>query len=106
MRRERFKTWKDALEKNRNIVVYVLLLLGGLCALVSWGLLPDRVSIDPDIEGVIYHPKWRIIAMHSGMLALFTFLFWRKPRELVYLTGCIIVLGLTLMMLYANLGVL
>ena len=104
MRRERFKSWKDALEKNRNMVVYLLTVLGLLCSAVAWNLLPDAVSIDPDIEDVIYHPKWRLIGMHSGMLALFTFLFWRKPRELVYLTGCIVSLGLTLMMLYANLG--
>ena len=61
-------------------------------------------SIDPDIDGVIYHPKWQLIAMHGGMMGVFAILFWRKPRELVYLTGYIISLGLTLMMLYANLG--
>ena len=105
MRRERFKSWKDTLERNRNIVVYVLVLLGGLCVLVGWGLLPDVVSIDPNIEDVIYRPKWQLIAMHGGMMGLFAFLFWRKPRELVYLTGYVISLGLTLMMLYANLGV-
>ena len=104
MRRERFKSWKDALEKNRNMVVYVLVMLGALCALVAWGLLPDVVSVNPEVEDIIYRPKWQAIGLHSGMLALFTFLFWRKPRELVYLTGCIISLGLTLMMLYANLG--
>ena len=104
MRRERFKSWKDALATNRTMVVYMMVVLGGLCALVAWGLLPDIVSIDPDIEDVIYRPKWQTIGLHSGMLGLFTFLFWRRPRELVYLTGCIISLGLTLMMLYANLG--
>ena len=106
MRRERFKSWKDALENNRTMVVYVMLLLGGLCALAAWGLLPDVVSIDPDIEDVIFRPKWQLVAMHGGMMGLFALLFWRKPRELVYLTGYIISLGLTLMMLYANLGVL
>lgn len=105
-RRERFKSWKDALEKNRNMVVYVLALLGGMCLLAAWGLLPDVASIDPNIEGVIYRPKWQLIAMHGGMMGAFAFLFWRRPRELVYLTGYIISLGLTLMMLYTNVGVL
>ena len=103
-RLERFKSWKDTLEKNRNMVLYVLVLLGGLCLITAWGLLPDVASIDPDIDEVIYHPKWQLIAMHGGMMGVFAILFWRKPRELVYLNGYIISLGLTLMMLYANLG--
>ena len=103
-RLERFKSWKDTLEKNRNMVLYVLVLLGGLCLITAWGLLPDVASIDTDIDEVIYHPKWQLIAMHGGMMGVFAILFWRKPRELVYLTGYIISLGLTLMMLYANLG--
>lgn len=105
-RRERFKSWKDALEKNRNMVLYVLILIGGMCLLTAWGLLPDVASIDPNIEGVIYRPKWQLIAMHGGMMGVFAVLFWRKPRELVYLTGYIISLGLTLMLLYTNMGVL
>ena len=103
MRRERFKSWKDALEKNRNIVIYLLTVLGLLCAAVAWNLLPSKVSrraqtsgVSPDSirppgkqtspgwrrrvrartsEDVVYHPKLRLIGMHSGMLALFTFLF-------------------------------
>ena len=70
------------------------------------GPLADVASIDPNIEGVIYRPKWQLIAMHGGMMGAFAFLFWRRPRELVYLTGYIISLGLTLMMLYTNVGVL
>ena len=56
-RRERFQRWKDALERNRNMAVYILLVLGGLCLLTGWGLLPQMVSIDPDLEGVIFRPK-------------------------------------------------
>lgn len=103
-RRERFQGWKDALEKNRGMVVYILAVAGALCAAVAWGLLPDVVSVNPEIEGVIYRSKGQTIGLHTGMLALFTFLFWRKPRELAYLTGAIISLGLTVLMLYANLG--
>ncbi len=43
-RRERFQRWKDALERNRNMTVYILLVLGGLCLLTGWGLLPQMVS--------------------------------------------------------------
>ena len=44
MRRERFKSWKDALEKNRGMVVYVFGTITALCALVAWGMLPDLVT--------------------------------------------------------------
>ena len=76
MRRERFKSWKDALEKNRGMVLYVFGTAGVLCALVGWGLLPDMVSANPAADNM----------------------------ELAYLTGAIISTVLFLSMLYANLG--
>lgn len=104
MRRERFKSWKDALEKNRGMVVYVFGILGLLCAAVGWGLLPDMVSADPSSEIMLYRPKGFMIALHSGLIAFFTFMVWRRPRELAYLTGDIISVALFLMMLFTNLG--
>ena len=105
MRRERFKSWKDSLEKNRGMVAYVFGTIGILCSLVGWGLLPDMVSANPAVENMVLRPKGFMIALHAGMLAFFTFMAWRKPRELAYLTGAIISVALFLMMLSANLGV-
>ena len=105
MRRERFKTWKDALEKNRWIVVYIFGAIGALCTLVGWGLLPDMVSANPAVEDMVLRPKGFMLALHAGMIAFFTFMVWRKPRELAYLTGAILSVVLFLMMLFANLGV-
>lgn len=104
MRRERFKSWKDALEKNRGMVLYVFGTAGVLCTLVGWGLLPDMVSANPAAENMVLRPKTFMIALHAGLIAFFTFMLWRKPRELAYLTGAIISTVLFLSMLYANLG--
>ena len=103
-RRERFQAWKDSLEKNRNLVVYTLAVVGALCAAVGWGLLPDQVSINPEVEDIIYRTKGQTVGLHAGLLALFTLLFWRRPRQLAYLSGALVSLGLTVLMLYANLG--
>jgi len=105
MRRERFKSWKDALEKNRGMVVYIFGAIGILCAVVGWGLLPDTVSANPAVENMVPRPKAFMIALHAGMLAFFTFMTWRRPRELAYLTGAILSTALFLMLLYTNLGV-
>ena len=104
MRRERFKTWKDALEKNRCMVVYVFGTITALCALVAWGMLPDLVTANPAAENMIPRPKAFMIALHAGLIAFFTFMVWKKPRELAYLTGAIISTVLFLSMLSANLG--
>ena len=105
MRRERFKSWKDALEKNRWVAVYVFASVGILCSLVAWGLLPDMVSANPALEDAVLRPKAFMIALHDGMIAFFTFMVWRKPRDLAYLTGAVLSAVLFLMMLSANLGV-
>lgn len=105
MRRERFQSWKDALEKNRGMVLYTFGTIGILCSLVAWGLLPDMVCANPASENAVLRPKGFMIALHAGMLAFFTFMVWRRPRELAYLTGAILSTALFLMMLSANLGV-
>lgn len=105
MRRERFKSWKDGLEKNRGIVVYIFGAVTLLCTLVGWGLLPDMVSANPAVENMVLRPKAFMLALHAGLIAFFTFMVWRKPRELAYLTGAIVSTALFLGMLYSNLGV-
>ena len=105
MRRERFKSWKDGLEKNRNMVLYLFGTITVLCALVGWGLLPDMVSANPAVENMIYRPKAFMLALHSGLIGFFAFMVWWRPRERAYLTGAIVCTALFLGMLYANLGV-
>ena len=53
---------------------------------------------------MIPRPKAFMIALHAGLIAFFTFMVWKKPRELAYLTGAIISTVLFLSMLSANLG--
>ena len=86
------------------MVVYVFGTITALCALVAWGMLPDLVTANPAAENMIPRPKAFMIALHAGLIAFFTFMVWKKPRELAYLTGAIISTVLFLSMLSANLG--
>lgn len=102
---ERWKTLKDKLQKNRNMVVYVILILALLGTAVGWGLLPDLVCMDPTVEDAYFQPKERLLLIHLGMTTLFSGLFWKWPRELAYLVGAVVSLLLVFGLLYANLGV-
>lgn len=104
-RTERNKALKDKLQRNRNMLVYAIMVAALLAAVAGWGLLPDLASINPNIEGAYYRPKGQLILMHFGMTSLFTGLFWKWPREQSFFAGAVISLGLTFLMLYANLGV-
>ena len=46
-KREWFPRQRDALQRHRNLITYLLVVLGLLGALVGWGLLPDMVTIRP-----------------------------------------------------------
>lgn len=103
-KREWFPKQKDILEKNKNMVAYVLAALGGLGCLVGLGLLPDMVSINPNMANVVLRPKEVLIALHAGIIALFTGLFWKWPREWAYLLGALFGVVMLYLMLYSNLG--
>ena len=104
-KREWFPRQRDWTEKHRNLVIYVLAVLGILGCLVGVALLPGTVSINPNAADVIARPKAVMIGMHFAIIALFTALFWKWPRELFYLAGALFGVVMLYFMLYANLGV-
>ena len=104
-RRERLSHWKDWTQKNRTMVVYMVMLLALLATAMGWWMLPDQLTINPEIEGAYVRPKEQLLLMHLGMTTVFSGLFWKWPRELAYLSGALISLGLTGLMLFSNLGV-
>ena len=99
-KRERFREQKDFLQKNRNTIVYLIVLLALLGSLMGWRLLPDQVSVH-----VIRRPKNVMLLVHLGMTGAFCALFWRWPREIAYFVGAVISLLLVFNLLAANLGV-
>ena len=80
------------------------MVLGLLGALVGWGLLPDMVTIrPPTAANHHYVPKGQGLLLNLAMTEIFAALFWRWPREWVYLAGSLIGLLFTFALLYNNL---
>lgn len=104
-KRERFTAQKDKTERHRNTIVYVLAILGILGSLVGLILLPEQVSINLAAPNAVARSKEMMVGLHFGMIALFTALFWKWPRELVYLAGAVFGVVMLFFMLYNNLGV-
>ena len=95
---------RDALQRHRNLITYLLVVLGLLGALVGWGLLPDMVTIrPPTAANYHYVPKGQGLLLNLAMTEIFAALFWRWPREWVYLAGSLIGLLFTFALLYNNL---
>ena len=105
-KREWFPKQKDILQKNRNMIVYTILVLALLGTVVGWGLLPDQVTMQSVQEGaeVIFRPKNTMLLIHLGMTTVFSGLFWKWPRELAYLFGAAVSLLLVYGLLAINLG--
>ena len=104
-KREWFRRQKDSTQRHRNIITYILVILGALGGVVGLGLLPDTVSINPDIPEMAARPKEAMVALHLAIIGVFAFLFWRRPREWAYLLGSIFGVVMLYLMLFANLGV-
>ena len=103
-KREGFPRQRDALQRHRNLITYLLVVLGLLGALVGWGLLPDMVTIrPPTAANHHYVPKGQGLLLNLAMTEIFAALFWRWPREWVYLAGSLIGLLFTFALLYNNL---
>ena len=104
-KREWFPRQRDFTQKYRNIIVYALAVLGLMGSLVGFALLPETVSVNPNAADVVARPREVMVGMHLGIIALFTALFWKWPRELWYLVGALFGVVMLYFMLYANLGV-
>ena len=103
-KREWFPRQRDALQRHRNLITYLLVVLGLLGALVGWGLLPDMVTIrPPTAANHHYVPKGQGLLLNLAMTEIFAALFWRWPREWVYVAGSLIGLLFTFALLYNNL---
>lgn len=103
-KREWFPRQRDALQRHRNLITYLLVVLGLLGALVGWGLLPDMVTIrPPTAANHHYVPKGQGLLLNLAMTEIFAALFWRWPREWLYLAGSLIGLLFTFALLYNNL---
>ena len=103
-KREWFPRQRDALQRHRNLITYLLVVLGLLGALVGWGLLPDMVTIRPPAAANHHYvPKGQGLLLNLAMTEIFAALFWRWPREWVYLAGSLIGLLFTFALLYNNL---
>lgn len=100
-----FPKQRDMLAKHRNPITYVLAVLGLLGSLVGMGLLPDLVSVNPNAVNTIARPKEWMVGLHFVIIALFTGLFWKRPREIAYLIGAVFGVVMLYFMLYTNLGV-
>ena len=104
-KRERFAALKDKTQQHRNSIVYTVMALALVGAMIGWGLLPDMVSMNPDLPEPYFHPKERLLLVNVAMTSVFSGLFWWRPRELCYLFCSLVGLVMTGTLLYANLGV-
>jgi len=99
-------SWKARLQRNRNQITYVLLLLALFGALAGWALLPDLVALrisDGVKQGFVAKPT--ALLAHLGISGGFSLLFWLRPREIVFLVAALLGILLTYGSLLINLGV-
>ena len=104
-KREWLPQQRDWAQRHRNMLIYFLAILGILGSLVGLSMLPETVSVNPDAANAVARPRELMVGLHFGIIALFTILFWRRPRELLYLAGAVFGVIMLFFMLYANLGV-
>ena len=103
-KREWFPEQRDWAQRHRNIIIYLLAVLGTLGALMGLALLPEMVSVNPEAANTVARPRELMVGLHFGIIALFTVLFWKWPREILYLAGAVFGVVMLYFMLYANLG--
>lgn len=104
-KREWLPRQRDWTQRHRNMILYVLAVLGVLGSLVGLVLLPETVSVNPDAANAVPRSRELMVGLHFAIIALFTALFWRWPREILYLAGAVFGVVMLYFMLYTNLGV-
>lgn len=97
--------FKDKLQANRNKILYVLAVISLFMALSGWALLPEQVGMRYS-KGVVsnYVEKNTAILAHLALSLGFAGMFWKWPREIVYLVGSILGILLSIGVLISNLG--
>jgi hypothetical protein len=97
--------FKDKLQANRNKILYVLVLLSLFFALAGWALLPDQVGLRYD-HGTLSNivEKNTALVAHLALGVGFGLMFWKWPREVVYLVGSVLGILLSAGVLVTNLG--
>ncbi len=97
--------FKDKLQAKRNIIFYGLAVCTLFLALASWALLPDQVGMQFSHGKLMnFVDKNTAILAHMVLGLGFGGLFWRRPRELVYLIASVLGILLALGVLVSNLG--
>ena len=104
-KKEWFPQQRDWTQRHRNVLVYFLGVLGILGSLVGLSMLPEAVSVNPEAANAVARPRELMVGLHFGIIALFTVLFWKWPREILYLAGAVFGVVMLYFMLYTNLGV-
>ncbi|MCI8870675.1 MAG: hypothetical protein HFF39_09080 [Lawsonibacter sp.] len=92
---------KDSLRKNRNRLVYVLVLASGFLGLAGWAFLPEMVSIrmgQPPTAG-----KNTAVLADLAVSWGFCAAFWFRPREIVYFAAACLGVFLSAAVLVINL---
>ena len=105
MKKESFSQLRDKLQAKRNTIAYVLLLLTLFGALAGMALLPDQVAMQYTQDGPArFADKDLVVASHLVMGCGFTGVFWKWPREPVWLVGAALSVFLAYFVLYINVG--
>ena len=101
-----FSGLKDIAQRNRNMILYLLLLAALFGAVGGWLTLPDQVTMMGTVEGQepLYLSKLTALGINLGISGGFSLLFWWKPRELAFLTSALIGIFMTYFIMPANLG--
>lgn len=106
-KQEWFSGLRDAIQRNRHMVFYGLLVASLFGALAGWGMLPGEVTLFGAAEEgqpISYIPKNRAILLNLGVSLAGSLLVWRRPRELWYLLIAAIGISMTYLILPLNLG--
>lgn len=104
-KKESFSQLRDKLQEKRNVIAYTLLLLTLFAAAAGMALLPDQVTMQYTESGPVpYMAKEPAVIAHLAMGCGFTALFWKWPRELVWLVGAGLAVLVSYFVLFLNVG--
>ncbi len=99
--------FKDKLQAKRGTILYVLMVAALFFALAGWALLPEQVALRYN-NGMLtnYVSKNTALLAHLGISVGFALMFWKWPREIVYLVGSVLGVILSAAVLVTNLGLI